>query len=389
MRRAVLLTGHFPLQKRRASFHWISHHLQAEGWHVTHATVGYSWLSRARGDARLRVLSEMPQRGETVLSPTLTGLFGLPLNHPANFGGFGLNSVAAPFMTFFTRHWRSRLAEPLSRADLVLCESGPPVLLGPLLAELAPDIPRIYRVNDDIRLLNAAPILLRAEAAHHHFTRVSTASPLLAARFGSHANVTLDPMGIPEGLTKKTLPSPYLRRSNPIAVCAGTTQLDTGALVRVASAKPRWQVHVLGRLKADPPRVPNITWHGEQDFDTTLAHIAHADVGLAPYVDAPGVEYQSTNSNRILLYRHFGLPTLGPARLCSPEIPSIISDSAPDGPERCEAWGKHPEAIPDWSELARNLAQNGVTEPPSDVSIPPETMLKPRVKTVPALASSA
>ena len=389
MKRAVLLTGHFPMQMRRASFHWISDHLQAAAWHVTHATVGYSWLSHLYGDARLRVLPEMPHQGAAVISPSLTGIFGLPPIHPVNFGNAFMNGLSAPFMGLFTRFWRTRLAEPLSRADLVICESGPPVVLGSLLAELAPEVPRIYRVNDDIRLLNAAPVVLRAEAAHKHFTRISTASPLLARRFQNHPNVTLDPMGVPAGLREMTPPSPYLRRSSPIAVCAGTSQLDVEALVRIAAAQPHWQVHVLGRLKSDPPRLPNITWHGEQEFGATVAHIAHADIGLAPYIDAPGVEYQSTNSNRILLYRHFGLPTLGPERLCTPEIPSIISDSAPDGPERCEAWGKQPEAIPDWSVLARRLSQNGLTEPPSDISISPDTISKLRVKTVPAFTSSA
>ncbi|MFG6569876.1 hypothetical protein [Sulfitobacter sp. 1A13679] len=78
-----------------------------------------------------------------------------------------------------------------------MCESGSPVLLGPRLAELAPQVVRFYRVLDDICLLNAPDVLLRAERNHHPFTRTSTASPHIGARFAHHPNVTLEPIGIP------------------------------------------------------------------------------------------------------------------------------------------------------------------------------------------------
>ena len=124
-------------------------------------------------------------------------------------------------------------------------------------------------------------------------------------------------------------------------------------------------------------------------FDDTLAHVQHADIGLAPFLDLPGIEYQITNSNRILLYRHVGLPILVPPRLCAPDMPSLISNSAPDWRTRCETYGRRPEQIPDWSVLADALAQNGVTDPPEVISTAPDNTLNPRVKTVPPLASSA
>ncbi|MGJ8543873.1 MAG: GumK N-terminal domain-containing glycosyltransferase [Sulfitobacter sp.] len=390
MKNAVLITGHFPQQKRKGSMLWLSEHLQNLGWHVTIVTVGYSHLSRLKGDARLRALGSPPRQGCTQISPSLTAQFSLPLLHPFNTKYSAINLLLEPASTLFTQHWYRRLRPALSTADLVICESGAPVLLGPIAARYAPNAPRIYRVSDDIRLLNAPACLIRAEAAHGCFTRISTASPHLAARFADHPNVTLDPNGIPRSRAAAPLPTPYgPAPCGKIAVCAGTTQLDIPALLRLAAARPAWQIHVLGRLKTKVPACPNIFWHGEQSFDTTLAHIAHADIGLAPYIDAPGVEYQTTNSNRILLYRHFGLPTLGPDRLMHPALPSIIGYGAPNALERLDVWHKSPEDIPDWSALALRLAQNGVTDPPCDTSTPPATISKSRVKTVPALASSA
>jgi 2-beta-glucuronyltransferase len=391
MRRAVLITGHFAQQKRKGSMLWVSDHLQRMGWHVTIVTVGYSWLSRVRGDARLAVLDRLPPQGAQDLSPTLTAQFGLPLLHPFATRSAVLNrALEHPFRHFAT-YWHKRLQAPLRGAALVICESGAPVLLAPSVARQAPGAARLYRVNDDIRLLNAPPMLVRAEQANQqYFTRISTASPLLAARFAGHPRVTLDPMGIPSALLTLRPDNPYVRRANgPVAVCAGTTQLDIPALRHIAATQPHWDIHVIGRLKSPPPEVANITWHGEQSFAVTLAHVAHADIGLAPYLDAPGVAYQATNSNRILLYRHFGLPTLGPDALCNADLPSIIGYSAPDGPARCEAWIKTPEGLPDWSALALSLAQNVETDPPSEVSTDPPRTVKSRVRTVPALTSSA
>jgi 2-beta-glucuronyltransferase len=390
MKRLVLITGHFPMQKRRTSMLWVTDHLQAQGWHVTYVTVGYSWLSRLKRDKRLGALGYKPKQGAETFGASLTAIYGLSPIHPFKWRSQALNTLSEPLTPLFIRYWGAKLRAPLQNADIVICESGAPVLLAPLIKQHAPGATRIYRVSDDIRLLNAPDVLLRAEAAHHHFHRISTGSPLIAQRFTDHPNVTIDPMGVPHAQLNVRTNDPYTRQPNrQIAICAGSTLLDMTAVARTAHKNPNWQIHVIGRLKSMPPALPNVTWHGEQPFAKTLAYIQHADIGLAPFQDVPGVEYQITNSNRILLYRYYGLPILVPGRLCTPGIPSLISDSAPDGPGRCESYGRQPESIPDWSALADALVQNGVTDPPDVSSTVPDTIVNPLVNTVPPLASSA
>jgi len=388
MKRLVLITGHFPQQKRRTSMLWVTDHLQAQGWHVTYITVGYSWLSWLKRDKRLGALGYKPKQGTQTLSASLTAIYGLSPYHPFKSKNQALNELSEPLTALFTHYWGPRLRAPLANADIAICESGAPVLLAPLIKRHAPNATRIYRVSDDIRLLNAPDILLCAEMQHNNFHRISTGSPLIAERFASHPNVTIDPMGVPHAQIQVSTDDPYTRTPNAkIAICAGSTLLDIGAITRTAQAKPNWQIHVIGRLKSMPPALPNVTWHGEQPFAKTLAYIQHADIGLAPFQDVPGVEYQITNSNRILLYRFYGLPILVPGRLCTSNIPSLISDSAPDGLARCESYGRHPESIPDWSELATALIQNGVTDPPDVTSTVPATAENPLVNTAPPLAS--
>lgn len=380
MRRAVLLTGHFPHQKRRASMLWLSDALQELGWHVTLATVGYSWLSRLRRDPRLRALGRAPRPGMHQVSDRLTTLFGWSPVHPFGTGNSRLDAAVGSTQPLFSAYWHARLAAPLSAADIVVIESGPPVQLAPMARRAAMRARLVYRVNDDIRLLGAPGYLRRAERRNAElFDRISTASPHLAALFAGHRRVTLDPMGIPRTLVERELPDPYLARTGFEAVCAGTTQLDMPALVRIALDNPNWRLHVLGRLRRMPPKLPNLVFHGECEFDATLAHIAHADIGLAPYLDRPGVEYQATNSNRILLYRHFGLPVLGPDRLCDPTLPGIMGYSRPGVYRLCQNRGRKPEILPDWAELARRLVQNGVTEPPFDTATDPERVACRRV----------
>ena len=391
MKRVVLLTGHFPFQKRRSSLLWVSDHLQSMGWHVTHATVGYSWLSWVKGDARIKALNTPPKAGHLHPKSTLSTLFGYAPFHPVNLRHASLNSLSQCAWPLFTQYWSARLRTSLAQADLVICESGPPVLLAPILKRHASQVPRIYRVNDNIALLEAPDGLIIAEKQlAPQFTRISTASPLLANHFRDHSNVTLDAMGIPREQVDGLHFDPYPRSDDAkIAVCAGTKQIDMVALSHLANARPNWQLHILGRLKTHPPWHRNITWHGEQSFEQTLSFIAHADIGLAPYLDQPGIAYQTTNSNRMLLYRHFGLPIIGPDRLCDPNIPTIIGYSEPCALDRCESMTRRPEIIADWSYLAQSLVQNGVTDPPREVSIDPADASNPRVKTVPALASKA
>lgn len=377
MKRAVIITGHFPFQKRRGSILWVSLHLQKMGWHVTHVTVGYSWLSYLKGDQRLKALGYKPRRGQHVCSDTLTTIYGLSPVHPVKTGVHIADKCLAKMQRLFVAYWRSKIRNPLQDADLVICESGAPVLLAPLLSKYAPHAPRIYRVNDDIRLLNAPDFLTKAEVENqHHFTRISSANQVLTSRF-EHVVTTVDPMGIPTRQMESQRPSPYTRLKNQkIAVCAGTTQLDHKALAWVAQARPNWQVHVLGRIRGNlTPCAPNLFYHGETPFEEVLGYVAHADIGLAPYIDRPGVEYQTSNSNRMLLYRHHGLPILGPDRLCDPSISNIIGCSDPNALDRCEIMPVLPETIQDWSALAITLTQNPEIVPFTEISYVPAMSL--------------
>ena len=81
-KKAVILTGHFAVQKRRANILWLSDELRAHGWHVTIITTGYSWVSRLRGDRRFQSLYAPPKTGTRIIDDTLTNIFHYAQIHP-------------------------------------------------------------------------------------------------------------------------------------------------------------------------------------------------------------------------------------------------------------------------------------------------------------------
>jgi 2-beta-glucuronyltransferase len=138
-----------------------------------------------------------------------------------------------------------------------------------------------------------------------------------------------------------------------------------GQAQSLATLFPDWRITVIGRLKSRPPPAPpNLRFIGERPFAETAAHIRHADLGLALYADRPGAEYQIANSNRMLLYRYFRLPIIGPARLCDATLPTVVGYDPRDGTSMARAAARalampplpQDPSIPDWDLLHERIA---------------------------------
>ena len=356
------------MQHRRASLPWLWHHLQAQGWHVTVVTIGYSWLSRLLGDRRMEGVQPVPDVGLTVHSPLLSSVFGFAPIHPVSTRSPTLDALLEPVHHLHQRYWQPRLAPLLARADLVVLESGAPVLLAPDIRHYAPNATLVYKIADDIRALGLPRFVVEAEKRHAHlFDRISVASPVLAARFARLGPVRMDPLGVPRDILDAAGPAPAgLGSSGRInAVCAGTTLLDMSSLVRMARLRPDWRLHVIGRIRSKPRNAPdNLLLHGERPYAETAAWVRYANIGLAPYTDSPAVAYQATHSNRLLMYRYFGLPVIGPEQLQKAGHAALIGYSPGDdhslarAMKTAEKTPRRPEhhTIPDWSEFARRIA---------------------------------
>lgn len=327
--RAVILTGHFPIQKRRANILWLSDNLRANGWHVTMVTTGYSWVSKLRGDRRFKQLeTSIPTVGEIEHDDSFVSYFAYAPLHPFSVKKPFLDELLRPLHQSFLWFWARKLPRYLRGADLVVIESGPPVMLASMVRRAVPNAAMVYRVSDDIKVLGLPNFLQRLELKHAPlFDRVSMASKLLARKFSHLENLRIDPIGVAKAVLDSDLPNPFPERQpNRLqAVCSGTTQFDGNSMRQMAELRPDWTFHILGRLQDIPKDAPpNLVFHGEVSFKTAASYVKHCDIGLAPYLDKPGVEYQTAQSNRMLIYRYFGLPMIGPASICDPEVPSLV-----------------------------------------------------------------
>ncbi|WP_299938804.1 hypothetical protein [uncultured Pelagimonas sp.] len=367
-KRAIILTGHFPVQKRRGSILWLSDNLRADGWQVTLVTVGYSWLSRWRGDRRFLSLDERPKPGVTRHDDTLTSVFAYSPLHPFSLRKPLLDWLARPLHASFELFWSRHLPAHVKDADLIIIESGPPVMLAKIARQAAPKAALVYRVNDDVRVLGLPKFISQAELRFAPlFDRISVASPHLAQRFRGYETVQMDPMGVSKALLDQNLADPFAGqpRARREAVCAGTTQFDYEAMALMARLRPDWRFHIFGRLPALSDVPANLVLHGETPFATTAAWVKYADIGLAPYLDKPGVEYQTAHSNRMLMYRYFGLPMIGPKRLCDPKLPRLLGyepgsqDSMAEALEQLEDMrpGAPDPSVNDWSVLYQRIAE--------------------------------
>lgn len=324
---AVLFTGHFYQQMRRGSMHWLADELRKCGWRVRFVTFGISGLSKVTGDVRLTGVS-IPPKGLTSLADDLETYFQVTPFHPVDLRKSWLNALAAPIFATFTSFWARAVRRLTRDADLVVLESGLPILLAPLVHRNTKG-KLVYRVNDDVRVMRTPIQVRRAEIEYATlFDRISLASPVLAKRFEGGGKVGLDPMGLETDLFDQPHPSPFdapplAPRWEVEAVCAGASHFDAETVLTMARLRPTWRFHVLGRLRA-PLSAPNIVSHGERPFAQVVPFVQHADVGLAPYKDVPGVEYQVHHSNRLMQYAYMRLPSIGPTRMTHPDAPFLV-----------------------------------------------------------------
>ena len=361
-RTAVLFTGHFAVQSRRGSMHWLADEMVRDGWTVRFVTFGYSWLSLLKKDARMAGAAR-PSRNLTEVRPGLWTMFRTTPYHPVDLRKGWLNRLARPLFDRYPRLWRGEIKRVTADADLVVLESGLPILLAPEVRR-ASKAKLVYRVNDDVRVLRTPAVVREAELTHAHvFDRISLASPVLARRFEGRGPVALDPMGLDKSAFDRPRPSPFVDRWVVEAVCAGTSHFDAESLLMMASLRPEWRFHVLGRLR-EPVVAPNIIQHGEVSFDTLAGFVQHADIGLAPYRDLPGVEYQAHHSNRLKQYAYLRLPTLAPEAMLHPDAPHLVGyragdrDSMDAALTRAAAIDRAALAAPvvGWDQLYRGIA---------------------------------
>ncbi len=279
MKTVILVTGHYYGSRRRGGFHWLANAYREAGWRVIFFTAAISWLSWLKRDHRFRY----PIREEAGKIRWLDENFGsyvwLTPWHPANLRSEGLNRLFTPLFRAYKKLPLGPVKEQIRQADLVIMESTPGLVLHERLRRLAPHARMVYRVSDDLNLLQNHPVVLEAEQrSAPQFDLVSVPSAHLLSRFGGLENVALHPHGLQIELFDREWPNPYQGDDTKL-VFVGVNWLDTNFLEHAAKLFPSWSFHLLGCF-SDLPALPNVINHGEVSFEETLPFLKHADIGL-------------------------------------------------------------------------------------------------------------
>jgi 2-beta-glucuronyltransferase len=362
-RRVVLVSGHYLGSQRRAGFHWLADAYLAQGWEVVFVTASLSWLSYVRRDHRLQYHPRKAANRLVWQQEHLAHYVWFTPWHPANLRLGALNRLTSSTFARYGDLPMPQAEEIFGPASLVIVESFPGIMLVPRIRRLAPAARLVYRVSDDLRLLDSHPTVLAAEAeVVGDVDLVSTPSHYLLDKFSGRPHAQLHFHGVRKDLFDSPSASPYTG-GGPHAVFVGTAFLDVDFLRAAAAARPGWTFHIIGPFRA-LPTAPNVLAYGEIPFAQTVPYLQHADVGLHTLSRQPGVE-SFTDTLKVLQYTYCRLPIVAPSYLRSDRRHLFLYDlavpeSVPEALDAAAAFDRSTidrSAITTWDELAVVLAE--------------------------------
>ena len=311
-RKIVILSSHVFLEGfRKASIHFVARRWAASGNDVFFTTVGHSALSRFKQKDRYEALRrEQENRYASIELHLFAGAYLPPLHAFSTARPF-VNALVKPLFALYGRHLPAFVKDKIEAADLIVIESGTPVVFLDLVRRLNPRAKLLYFCRDLLRSVGAAPYLREVEARGIGlFDSVCVPSRRLGEMLPSGGKVHFVPQGIEGAVFDRAEVSPYPEGSRN-AVAVGDMLFDQVSVEAMAAAAPDVTFHLFGiRWRGDAPA--NIRVHGEQSFETLAAYIRHADIGLAPYRVNSSEVYLAESSLKLLQYGYCRLPVLLP-----------------------------------------------------------------------------
>lgn len=311
-RKIVVLSSHVFLEGfRKASIHFVARRWAATGNDVFFTTVGHSALSRFKQRDRYEALRREQGNRYSEIEPHLFAGAYLPPLHAFSTARPFVNALVKPLFALYGRHLPAFVRDKIEAADLVVIESGTPIVFLDLVRRLNPRAKLLYFCRDLLRSVGAAPYLRTVEARGIGlFDSVCVPSRQLGEMLPSGGKVHFVPQGIEGAVFDRAEVSPYPEGSRNV-VAVGDMLFDQASVAAMAAAAPDVTFHLFGiRWRGDAPA--NIRVHGEQSFETLAAYIRHADIGLAPYRVNSNEVYLAESSLKLLQYGYCRLPVLLP-----------------------------------------------------------------------------
>jgi len=303
--RILILSRHDYRTARRASVHFIAQKMAEQGHDVSFLSIGYSWLSRLRGDSRT-ILDKRANRWEAV-DGLKAFLWRTPW-HPVRM------PVPDTLTGWLFNLWATMPCPPLDEAarmaDLILIESGIAPALIRRVRAMAPHARIVYRATDLLSTAGVPPCIetmLQRQAGQIDLV-VVVARDMLPHFDGFDCPRIFIPHGVDVQKLRRETQNPYSTQKNVVAV--GSMLFDDGAIRALAQAMPDFTFHMIGTPKCPFPA--NVILYDEMPFEDTLPYLQHAQVGIAAYLPADSSAYLADSSLKLMQYSAIGLPAVCP-----------------------------------------------------------------------------
>lgn len=362
MKKAVLISGHFYKSKRKAGFHLISEAFTNSGYATIFITAPCSYLFRVKKD---HYSNKIPFKKNKVVKheTNVYSYIHFTLFHVFNFKNIIINYLTCYLFKIYQLFTFSKeLKKEIKESNIIILESTPGLFLFNKLKKLNPNARYVYRVSDDLEILNAHPSLIKFENnILNKFDLVSVPSQYIFDKLkgkSSEANIRLHYHGINKELYDSELINPY-RKKSVNAVFIGVTGLDYKFLEHAALNHLGITFHIIGPLE-EKVKYDNIKYYGEMPFEKTIPYVKYADIGLHTIEYSKGAE-SFTDSLKVHQYTYCGLPIISSYFLKSERKNSFYYKDNQDielAIKKCFDFGKNEqlkEYVSSWEELRLKL----------------------------------
>jgi 2-beta-glucuronyltransferase len=314
-RSAVLFTQQFVGRgTRKTGMVFWAETLAALGWKTSVVTTQVSWLSRLLNRQRLAGVPAGEINAWVPRGKNLEGFIWVPLVHPVGTRWPLVNALTSPLAALFARLLPKEIRSSVAEADLIVIESCAAAVLFPALKRLAPRARIVYCASDRLGAVGMHPVIQRAlDRTQGQYDLIRVPSPSMLADFASSSRTAYIPHGVARASFDRTRDNPY-RQGSRNAVVGGDMAFDLSSVTAAVKAFPDVNFHFFGKMViGELEREPNVVLHGEVPFETLIGFLQHADVGVAPYVEKPGLNYLAESSLKLAQYAYCRLPTIAPA----------------------------------------------------------------------------
>lgn len=311
MKKITLITYHHWKSKRKAGFHLLAKAFYDLGYEIVFITGAISRFSILKKDFRLESVDKKSFNKIKKEKDNFYTYTWYTNWHPVNLRNRFLNKLSySIFGNYASLFKDEEIISFIKDSYAFVFESFPGLFLFASLKKLSPDSKFIYRVSDDMRLLNLHPVVLNYERKIlSDFDLVSVPSQYIKNIFPDSENIKLQYHGIDKRIFDECSENPY-KNKKVNAVFVGVSKFDFDFLSKAAKLFPDWDFHIIGPIKKEVKR-KNIIYYGELDFKKTIPFIKYANIALQNISYKKGVE-SYTDSLKVLQYSYCRLPIVAP-----------------------------------------------------------------------------